>query len=65
MSVGIYNLDRGISKWVWLCQKHLRARKAEGWAVKGNGTLPVHELTCDDCTAEVIGSTVKAAEAIS
>lgn len=65
MSVGIYNLDRGISKWVWLCDKHLRARKAEGWAVKGKGQLPPYPLTCDDCTARVIAETVKAAEALS
>ncbi len=46
--VRIYQLDGPFAIWVWLCGKHVEARKAKGWVVKESRDPP-HELMCDDC----------------
>ena len=51
MKVGIFEMDRGVSVWLWLCQTHLNARRKAGWVVKTR-KKPPHEITCDDCRRE-------------
>lgn len=51
MTVGIYEIDRGYAIWIWLCQKHLDARRKDGWVVKTR-KKPKHDLACDDCRRE-------------
>jgi hypothetical protein len=51
MSVRIYQLDRGISLWFWLCAKCLRRRQSEGWYITASKPAP-HPLNCDLCPME-------------
>jgi hypothetical protein len=51
MKVGIFEMDRGFSWWIWLCQKHLDAMRAAGWVVKTR-KRPPHEIDCGECRRE-------------
>jgi hypothetical protein len=46
----VYYITSGISTYVWLCPKHVVARKKAGWTVKGTGTYA--DWGCDDCPRE-------------
>lgn len=48
MTAAIYQLSRGYEIWTWLCEKHLKAKRAEGFEVKEKRE-PKHELKCDAC----------------
>lgn len=49
--VRIVKMDRAFSAYFWLCPKHVKAKKREGWDVLE--TLPPpHELPCEECRAE-------------
>ena len=48
MNVKIYQLDRGVEIYIWLCDKHVAKRKRAGWEVKGRKTV-AWELACQDC----------------
>jgi hypothetical protein len=52
MTVGIYQIDRGISIWIWLCAGCVKARKAAGWAVKEKKPPPHDGLHCQDCDSK-------------
>ena len=43
----VYSITSGISTYVWLCPKHVVARKKAGWTVKGTGAYA--DWGCDDC----------------
>jgi hypothetical protein len=51
MNVRIYQLDRGVSLWRWLCPEHLAERQREGWHVTASKPAP-HPLNCDLCPRE-------------
>jgi len=48
--IGIYRVTLGISTYVWLCMRHVVARRGAGWACERTGGA--EWLTCDDCTRE-------------
>lgn len=52
--VGIYSLEskKGVQTWLWLCGRHLEARIASGWVIRGERPPP-HDLGCQDCQMEV------------
>lgn len=50
MPIGIYRVTLGISTWVWLCVRHVTARRQAGWACDRTGGA--EWLTCDDCVRE-------------
>lgn len=55
-NVLIVRLDRGWSKWEWLCPRHIKAAKAKGWETMEK-RKPPHDLPCDACKAEPPGDT--------
>lgn len=46
--VGIAQIDRGFSIWIWLCKACLSLRQAAKWELKDKKAAP-HSLPCQDC----------------
>lgn len=49
--IKIYKLVRNTDVYFWLCQKHFRAKKSQGWEWLET-IKPPHELECEECKFE-------------
>lgn len=43
--VAIYQLAREFELWLWLCPRHIAARKGKGWAIRVRKLAPPRVLT--------------------